>query len=130
MTTLHTKGPYISLKMRKPEEKSKRKEQEKTDNFLISQKLENQLKLVSPGRIQIAVVGAQPPDLLRELEPESNRRRASSSSPSQDNSVQSTEERARGRDGEMRLRKKERERGRMGFWDVVGGDSPAATGIF
>jgi hypothetical protein len=62
--------------------------------------------------------------------PESNRRRASSSSPSLDNSAQSTEERARGRDGEMRLRKKERERGRVGFWDVIGGDSPAATGIF
>jgi hypothetical protein len=30
----------------------------------------------------------------------------------------------------MRLRKKERERGRVGFCDVVGGDSPAATGIF
>ena len=30
----------------------------------------------------------------------------------------------------MHLRKKEWERGRVGFWDVVGGDSPAATGIF
>jgi hypothetical protein len=61
---------------------------------------------------------------------ESNCRRASSSSPSLDNSAQSTEERARGRDREMRLRKKERERGRVGFWDVVGGDSPAMTGTF
>ncbi|KAE8075809.1 hypothetical protein FH972_014496 [Carpinus fangiana] len=64
------------------------------------------------------------------MKPESNRRRASSSSPSLDNSAQSTEEKARGRDGEMRPRKKERERGRVGFCDVVGGDSPAATGIF
>jgi hypothetical protein len=88
------------------------------------------LKLVSPGRTQIAVVGAQPSDLLREMKLESNRRRASSSSPSLDNSAQSTEEKARGRDGEMRLRKKERERGRVGFCDIVGGDSPAATGIF
>ncbi|KAC2591185.1 hypothetical protein FH972_027182 [Carpinus fangiana] len=87
MTRLHTKDLYISLKRRKPEEKSKRKKQEKTDNFLISQKLENQLKLVSPGRTQIAVVGAQPLDLLREMEPESNHRRASSSSPSLDNSA-------------------------------------------
>jgi hypothetical protein len=30
----------------------------------------------------------------------------------------------------MCLRKKERERERVGFWDVVGGDSSAATGIF
>ena len=87
MTTLHTKGPYISLKMRKPEEKSKREKQEKTDNFLISQKLENQLKFVSPGQTQIAVVGAQPSDLLREMEPESNHQRASSLSLSLDNSA-------------------------------------------